>query len=197
MREGLETLLGPDQDTRVPVGAPDAPHGDVGRVPHEVRAFVAALEGGAVEVPDRLLEDGLPLFVLDYELAPDDVDPADFVEVHAPPVPDLFEHELLVVEALGAEQGYGERYRLHARGAPRPGPSLHRFDALDLARRPDDRDARVRWQLVALEVDVRKRERLVVEAPGALPDLLRRPRQEGLPLPRLLLALARHERAVN
>src|SRR5918994_455319 len=184
MREGLETLLGPDQDTRVPVGAPDAPYGDVGRVPHEVRALVAALEGGAVEVPDRLLEDGLPLFVLDYELAPDDVYAAYLAEVHAPLVPDLFEHELLVVEALGAQEGDGQRDGIDLRGAPRPGTRLHRLYALDLARRPDDRDARVGRQLVALEVYVRERERLVVEAPGALTNLLGCPGEEGLALPR-------------
>src|SRR5918998_5330980 len=64
VREGLQPLLGPDQDARVPVLAPDAPDGDVRRMPHEVRALVAALQGGAVEVPDRLLEYSLAFEVL-------------------------------------------------------------------------------------------------------------------------------------
>ena len=46
------------------------------------------------------------------------------------------------------------------------------------------------------EVHVRQRERLVVEATGALAHLLGRGRQVRLALPRLLLALASHERAV-
>src|SRR5215203_5770601 len=195
-REGLQALLGPDQNARVAVGAPDAPHGDVRRVAHEVRALVAALEGRAVEVPDRLLEDRLPSFVLDDELPPDDVHPANLVQVHAPLVPNLLEHQFLVVEALGAEQGDSERDRLYTRRPPRPGPRLHRLYALDLARRTHHRDPGVRRQLVAREVDVRKRERLVVEAPGALPHLLGCPGEEGLPLPRLLLALPRHQRPV-
>src|SRR5919199_1642005 len=42
VREGFEALLSPDQDARVPVLATDAPHRDIRRVPHKVRAFVAA-----------------------------------------------------------------------------------------------------------------------------------------------------------
>src|SRR5919199_2510152 len=48
--ERRESLFASDEDTRVPIGAPDAPDGNVRRVPYEVRAFVAALQSGPVEV---------------------------------------------------------------------------------------------------------------------------------------------------
>ena len=57
-------------------------------------------------------------------------------------------------------------------------------------RRPDDRDAGVGRQLVSLEVHVRQRERLVVEATGALAHLFGRGRKVRLALPRPSLSRA-------
>src|SRR5215210_3619933 len=190
-------LLGTNDHRRVPVRASDAPHGDVGGVAHEVRALVATLQGGPVEVPYRLLEDRLAVEVLHDHLSAVDVHPADVVEVDAPFVSDLLQHQLLVVEALGAQQSYGQGDRLDLRRAPRPRPRLHRLDALDLTRRPDHGYARVGRQVLALEVHVPERERLVVEAPGALADILGRRCEERLALPPLRLALARDERTVD
>src|SRR5215210_7078557 len=190
-------LLGTNDHRRVPVRASDAPHGDVGGVAHEVRALVATLQGGPVEVPYRLLEDRLAVEVLHDHLSAVDVHPADVVEVDAPFVSDLLQHQLLVVEALGAQQSYGQGDRLDLRRAPRPRPRLHRLDALDLTRRPDHGYARVGRQVLALEVHVPERERLVVEAPGAFPDILGRRGEERLALPPLGLALARDERTVD
>src|SRR3712207_1230867 len=136
MRPGGEPFFGPDQDARVPVGAPDAPHGDVRGVAHEVRALVAALQCGAVEVPDRLLEDRLATPVLDYQFSPDNVDAPDVIEIHTPPIANLLEHQLLVVEALGAQERYGQGEGLDPRGSPRPRPRLHSLYTFDLARRP-------------------------------------------------------------
>src|SRR5215204_1019522 len=190
-------LLGTNDHRRVPVRASDAPHGDVGGVAHEVRALVATLQGCAVEVPYRLLEDRLAVEVLHDHLPAVDVHPADVVQIHAALVPDLLQHQLLVVEALGAEQSYGQGNRLDLRRSPRPRPRLHRLDAFDLTRRPDHGYTRVGRQILALEVHVPQRERLVVEAPGAFPDILGRRGDERLALPPLRLALARDERTVN
>src|SRR5829696_5950172 len=195
--EGGEALVGSDEHAGVTVGAPDAPDGDVRRVPHKVRALVAALQGSPVEVAYRLLEDRGSVEVLDDHLPADDVNPPDVVQVHVPFVPDLLQHQFLVVEALGAEQSYRERYGLDLRAAPRPGPGLHRFDAFDLARRPDHGNPGVRRQVVAFEVNVSESERLVVEAPRALAHLLGRRRQESLALPAFRLALARQQGAVD
>jgi hypothetical protein len=99
---------------------------NVRRVSHEVRALIAALEGHVVEVPDRLLEDGLAALVLDDQLPPHDVHAADLLEVHVPLVPDLLEHKLFVVEALGAQKRDGCSWRgsggRHARISMRRGP---------------------------------------------------------------------------
>jgi hypothetical protein len=80
---------------------------NVRHVPHEVCAPIAALEGRTVEGPNRLLEDGLAALVLDDQLPPHDVHAADLLEIHVPLVPDLLEHKLFVVEALGAQKRDG------------------------------------------------------------------------------------------
>src|SRR5215208_3357519 len=195
--EGGQAIFAPEEHTGVTVRAPDAPYGDVGGVPHEVRALVATLEGRTVEVPYRLLEDRHAFEILDDHLPSYDVHPSHVIQVDVPLVPDLLKHQLLVVEALGAQQGYGERYGLDLRAAPGPWPRLHRLDALDLTRCPHDRYPGVRRQVVAIEVNVPKRERLVVEAPRAFTHLLGRRSQKSLALPAFGRALARQQSAVD
>ena len=56
--ERLLAGLGPDQDAGVVVGAADAAGGDVGGAPQEIGALIAAFERRAVEVADRLLQEG-------------------------------------------------------------------------------------------------------------------------------------------
>ena len=107
------------------------------------------------------------------------------------------DHQLLVVEALGAQQGDGQGDRVDLGGAPGPGARLHRPDRLDLAGGADHGDARLGRQVVALEVEGRQRQGLVVEAAGALDDLVRGPGQERLALPGLGGALSGQQRAVQ
>src|SRR5215208_3445441 len=195
--EGGQAFFAAEEYAGVTVRAPYAPYGDVGRVAHEVRALVATLQSSPMEVAYRLLEDRRAFEVLDDHLPAYDVHPPYVIQVDVPLVPDLLEHQLLVVEALGTEQGYGERYGLDLRAAPRPWPGLHRLDALDLTRRPHDRDPGVRRQVVVLEVHVPERKRLVVEAPRARAHLLGRRRQESLALPAFGRALACQQGAVD
>src|SRR3712207_1758122 len=131
-----------------------------------------------------------------YQFSPDNVDAPDVIEIHTPPIANLLEHQLLVVEALGAQERYGQGEGLDPRGSPRPRPRLHSLYPLDLARRPNHGHPGVRRQIVPLEVHVPQSERLVVEAPGALAYLFRGSRQKRLTLPRLRRALPRHERPV-
>src|SRR6266511_3296045 len=159
------------QHARPAVGAADAADREVGAVAEEVRALVAALQRRAVEVADRLLDQGLPPLVLDDQLAADHVDPADLVQADPAPALHLLDHQLLVVEALGAQQGDGEHHRVDPRGTPEPGAGLQRPDALDLAGRADHRDPRVGAEVELPQVEVAERHRLVVEAAGALAHL--------------------------
>ena len=107
------------------------------------------------------------------------------------------DHQLLVVEALGAEQGDGQGDRVDPGGAPGPGAGLHCPDRLDLAWGADHGDAGLGWQVMALEVEGGQRQGLVVEAAGALDDLVRGCGQERLALPGLGGALAGQQRAVQ
>src|ERR687886_342935 len=87
--ESRQPFLRTDEDAGVSIVTADASDRDVRRVPHKVRAFVAALQSGAVEVPNRLFDDRLPIEVLHDHLPSDDVYPTNVVEVDATLVPDL------------------------------------------------------------------------------------------------------------
>src|ERR671933_1293500 len=138
MLECCKPLVAPDDDAGVPIGAPDAPDRDIRRVTYEVCTLVAALQGGPVKVPDRLLYKHLSVEVLYDQLPADDVHPADVVQVNAALVPDLLQHQLLVVEALRAEKRDGQGDSLHPRRPPGPRARLHGLYPLDLTRRPDN-----------------------------------------------------------
>src|SRR3712207_6935673 len=43
-----------------------------------------------------------------FRSSPDNVDAPDVIEIHTPPIANLLEHQLLVVEALGAQERYGQ-----------------------------------------------------------------------------------------
>ncbi len=148
-----------------PAMRPHASHGDVGAAPEEVGALVATLERGPVEVLDRLVDGQLAVSVLDDHLPVDDVDLLDPVEVDPAAVPELPQDQALVVEALRAQERDGEHDRVDPMGAGRPATGLHGPDALDLARRADHRDPRVRPELVLGQVQLGQGHRLVVEAP--------------------------------
>src|SRR4029453_7403874 len=179
------------------VVAADAADREVGRPAEEVGALVAALQGSAVEVPDRFGDQRLALVVLDDQLAPDHVDAADVRQRDAALALDLVDHELLVVEALGAQQGDRQDDRLRPGRSPRPRACLHRLEPFDLAGRPFQGDPRVGREVELAEVEVGEGHRLVVEAAGALDHLGRGARQEGLALPALGGALAGQQHPVE
>ena len=166
-------------------------------MPEEVGALVAALQRGPVEIADRLVDQDLAVGVLHDHPAVDHVHLADVFQGDAPPALDLLDHQLLVVEALGAQQGDGQGDRVDLGGAPGPGASLHGPDRLDLAGCPDDGDPRLGRQVMALEVEGRQGQGLVVEAAGTLDDLVRGSGQERLALPGLGGALSGQQRAVQ
>ena len=163
-RPGGPARCGPGRSVQ-PVHRPDAADREVGAAAEEVGALVTALERRAVEVLHRLVDRQLAVAVLDDHPAVDDVDLADPVQVDAAPVPQLAQHQALVVEALRAQQGDGEHDGVDPVGAGRPPARLHGPDALDLTRRADDAPGGASGRRsVPAQVERGQRHGLVVEA---------------------------------
>src|SRR5215213_9920160 len=140
--------VSPDEYARVAVLAADAADGDIGGDPQEIGALVAPFERRAVEIADRLIEEGGPFFVIEVELAADDVDLIDLLQGNTALRFDLPQHQPFVVKALGAEKRHGQDDSFDLGRPPGERPLLHRSQALDLTGGADESDARFRGQVI-------------------------------------------------